>query len=126
MTEFINIQGACHCKAIQYVAKVPKSVDVIRCNCSICSMTGYQHLIVPHANFQLQSGNILLTEYLFGTQKAKHLFCQVCGIKSFYQPRSHPNAYSLNLNCCSGIDCLEIKIIDFDGQNWEDSIASIT
>ena len=44
------------------------------------------------------SGGEGLTSYRFGTGAANHLFCAVCGVKSFYQPRSHPEAWSVNLN----------------------------
>ena len=44
------------------------------------------------------SGEDRLTSYRFGTGAANHLFCAVCGVKSFYQPRSHPDAWSVNLN----------------------------
>ena len=40
-----------------------------------------------------------LTSYRFGTGAADHLFCRNCGVKSFYQPRSHPDAWSVNANC---------------------------
>jgi len=40
-----------------------------------------------------------LTDYRFGSGAAAHLFCKVCGIKSYYQPRSHPDCYSVNLRC---------------------------
>jgi hypothetical protein len=36
------------------------------CNCSICSKTGFLHLIVPHGDFTLLSGRESLTSYRFG------------------------------------------------------------
>lgn len=49
------------------------------------------HVIVPHGDFRLLSGEDKLTTYTFGTHTAKHLFCSVCGVQSFYQPRSNPH-----------------------------------
>jgi hypothetical protein len=45
----------------------------------------------PGDRFKLVSGKDVLTSYGFNTQTAKHLFCSVCGIKSFYVPRSGIN-----------------------------------
>jgi len=98
---------------------VPAAVEVLDCNCSICSMTGFRHLIVPHHDFRLVSGEASLTSYRFGTGAADHFFCAVCGVKSFYQPRSHPHAWSLNLNALDHPTKLAITARDFDGRNWE-------
>jgi hypothetical protein len=87
-------------------------------------MTGFRHLIVPHQDFRLVSGGHLLTSYRFGTG-AEHLFCSVCGIKSFYQPRSHPQAWSLNLNAVQDTSGLSIALRAFDGRNWENARASL-
>jgi hypothetical protein len=47
----------------------------------------------------LLSGNDVLRSYTFNTHTARHLFCSVCGIKSFYVPRSHPDGISVNARC---------------------------
>ena len=49
---------------------------------------------MPHEEFRLLSGQEALTGYRFGTGSANHLFCSICGIKTFYQPRSRPEAWS--------------------------------
>jgi hypothetical protein len=78
-------------------------------------MLDYEHLFIGHDDFKIIKGSELLTKYYFGTQKAKHFFCKDCGIKSFYQPRSHPNSYSINLKCVE--DPPKIKnIVHFDGK----------
>ena len=60
----------------------------------------------------------------FGTGTAEHLFCRHCGVKSFYQPRSHPDAWSVNAHCLD--QPLELTIEQFDGRNWEAAAASLT
>ena len=85
----------------------------------MCSLTNYQHLFVPHQDFILNSGKDNLSSYQFGTKKAEHLFCKTCGIKSFYQPRSHPNAYSIHVANLDDSSILDITKKYFDGQNWE-------
>ncbi len=103
---------------------MPQSVEVLDCNCSICSMTGFRHLMVPHADFRLLSGEGSLASYRFGTGAAEHLFCRTCGVKSFYQPRSHPDSWSVNVNALERADGLAITVRAFDGRNWESAAAA--
>ncbi|MFL6858533.1 MAG: GFA family protein [Allosphingosinicella sp.] len=125
MTHIATISGGCHCGAVRYEAQVPAEVEVLDCNCSICAMTGFRHLIVPHHDFRLLSGRGALTAYRFGTGAAEHLFCAACGVKSFYQPRSHPEAWSLNLNALDDVSALTITARAFDGRHWETAKAAL-
>ena len=104
---------------------MPERVEILDCNCSICAMTGFRHLIVPHQDFRLLSGAERLTSYRFGTGAANHLFCASCGVKSFYQPRSHPGAWSVNLNALDDVSGLAISASAFDGRNWEQAAAGL-
>jgi hypothetical protein len=115
----VTISGGCHCRAVRFEARVPRAVEVLDCNCSICAATGFRHLIVPHEDFHLLSGEPALTHYRFGTGAADHVFCSVCGVKSFYQPRSHPEAWSLNFNALDDVTELLVTVRAFDGRNWE-------
>ncbi len=117
--------GSCHCGAVQFDVLTPAEVTVQDCNCSICSKTGYLHLIVGSGEFRLNKGEDHLTEYRFNTGAARHLFCKVCGVKSFYVPRSHPDGYSVNLRCLNRDDFDDIAIEPFDGQNWEANIDDL-
>jgi len=110
--------GGCHCGSVSFEIRIPDSIVVHRCNCSICRKSGYLHLIVAADDFSLLSGDENLTDYRFHTGVARHLFCDVCGIKSFYVPRSHPKAFSVNLNCIEVPGGVEVRIEDFDGRNW--------
>ena len=121
----MRIAGGCHCRAVRFEAEVPDAVEILDCNCSICSATGFRHLIVPHEDFTLVSGGDALTSYRFGTGAAEHLFCRTCGIKSFYQPRSHPSAWSVNLNALDDPGALRISVRSFDGRNWEAARATL-
>jgi len=94
-------------------------IELLDCNCSICAKTAYLHLIVDSARFRLVAGSEQLTTYTFNSGAAKHLFCSVCGIKSFYLPRSHPGAVSVNYRCLDRPDFRSVRITPFDGRNWE-------
>lgn len=88
-------------------------------------MTGYLHVFIPQGDLKILSGADHITTYTFGSHAAKHMFCSVCGIKSFYVPKSHPEDYSVSYHCISP-GTLEItKIIPFDGQNWEKNIEAL-
>ncbi len=117
-------QGSCHCGAIQFEVEAPESVEVENCNCSICAMTGFLHLIVPARHFRLLSGEEILTTYTFNTGVAKHKFCKTCGVKPFYIPRSNPDGVDINLRCLS-TQPKQVKVIDFDGQNWEQNAHTV-
>ncbi len=115
----IPVRGGCHCGAVKYEVTVSRQLLVHECNCSICSKSGYLHLIVPAKDFRLLSGKDQLSEYRFNTGMARHLFCSQCGIKSFYVPRSNPDGYSVNVNCLDLPGKVVITVEEFDGQNWE-------
>jgi hypothetical protein len=118
-------EGGCHCGAVRFRVEVEAHV-ALDCNCSICRMKGNVHLIVPRAQFTLLKGEDALTTYRFNTGVARHTFCRVCGIHPFYVPRSHPDGIDVNIRCLDGDAMGRFAIEKFDGQRWEDSVASIT
>ncbi len=54
------------------------------------------------------------------------MFCSRCGIKSFYVPRSHPEGVSVNARCLERATIASMKLVTFDGENWEQSADQIT
>ena len=117
--------GGCHCGAIKFEVGVPEAAKLVECNCSICSKTAYLHLIVPKEKFKLLTGEGSYSTYTFDTHEAKHHFCKICGIKSFYIPRSHPNGVSVNARCLDKFDLESYDVEKFDGQNWEQNIEKL-
>lgn len=65
-----------------------------------------------------------LTCYTFNTHQAKHLFCNTCGVQSFYRPRSNPDGYGVMPHCLDVGTVKDIKVEFCDGQNWEKFIAN--
>jgi hypothetical protein len=104
---------------VRFEVTAPARIQVTDCNCSICSKTGYLHLIVPKSQFKLLSGEDVLSTYEWNTGTAKHHFCSVCGIKSFYVPRSHPHGYSVNARCLDEGTVEAMDVVKKDGRNWE-------
>ena len=117
--------GGCHCGAIAFEVDAPARLKVQRCNCSMCRITGFEHLIVPASHFRLLRGGQQLQTYTFNTGIARHLFCQTCGVKSFYVPRSNPDGYSVNLRCLDRSQVSDVVYEDFDGDNWEVGAAEL-
>jgi len=126
MTKQITHTGGCHCGAVRFEVLAPAVLDATSCNCSICNKTGFLHLIVTADDFRVTAGEDNLTDYRFNTGTAKHLFCKTCGVKAFYRPRSHPDGWSVNVHCIDKDTVLGVEVTEFDGDNWEENIASIT
>jgi len=121
----IKHSGGCHCGRVRFEIEAEPDIEAVECNCSVCSKTGFLHLIVSRPQFTLHQGAESLSTYTFNTGVAKHLFCKVCGIKSFYIPRSHPQDYSVNVRCLEPGTIRKITVIPFDGEHWEDHVLEL-
>ena len=117
--DHITHRGGCHCGGVRFEVQAPAAIEVMDCNCSICSMAGFLHLIVPAAQFRLLRGADTLSSYQFNTGTARHLFCPVCGIKPFYVPRSHPDGYSVNARCLDEGTVTGMHVVACNGREWE-------
>jgi hypothetical protein len=124
-TPLITHHGGCHCGRVRFAVDAPAQLQVLECNCSICRMTGFLHLIVPAARFRLLAGAEVLSEYTFGTGTAKHRFCSVCGVKAFYVPRSHPDGFDVNARCLDTGTVAGMQVELFDDANREAETAAI-
>ena len=120
----VTHRGQCHCGAIRFEVEAPADIEASRCNCSICSMAGFLHLIVPRSRFRA-SGDHKMTTYRFNTGIAQHTFCPICGIKPFYVPRSNPDGVSVNVNCLDSATIASIRETPFDGRHWEQNADSL-
>lgn len=117
--------GGCHCRRVRFEFEAPATIEVLDCNCSICRMSGFLHLIVPSSRFRLTAGTDVLTEYRFHTGVARHMFCRCCGIKSFYVPRSHPDGYSVNVRCLDEGTVTGTIVAPFDDRDREAAMAAL-
>jgi hypothetical protein len=115
-------RGGCHCGRVDYEIAGPIDGRVSECNCSICTKKGYIHWVIPRERFRLLTPSEHLATYRFNTKAAKHHFCPVCGVASFYIARSDPDKIDINLRCVEGIDLSSFPIQNFDGRNWEAAI----
>jgi hypothetical protein len=116
--------GGCHCGAVRFAVLAPDEIEARECNCSICAKAGYLHLIVDAARFRLTQGADKIATYTFNTGSAKHHFCALCGVKSFYVPRSKPDGYSVNVRCLDLGQVTVARVAPFDGRHWEQAFAA--
>ena len=110
----VTHRGGCHCHRVRFEVDAPAAIEALDCNCSICHMSGFLHLIVPAPRFRLLAGVDDLVEYTFNTGAAKHRFCRHCGIKSFYVPRSHPDGIDVNVRCLDAGSVASLRVLPFD------------
>ena len=116
--------GGCHCGAVRFEVLAPDEIEARECNCSICRKAGYLHLIVDKERFRLTQGADKIATYSFNTGTAKHHFCSLCGVKSFYVPRSKPDGYSVNVRCLDDGQVTVARVVPFDGRHWEQAFAA--
>ena len=116
-----DYEGGCHCGRVRFRVRGDLATTTT-CNCSMCTMKGYLHLIVPPEDFQLLTSRDELATYTFSTGVARHTFCRTCGIHPFYIPRSDPDKIDVNVRCLDGVDAAAIDAAPFDGRHWEEAM----
>ena len=117
-------RGGCHCGAVSFQVEAPADLEATVCNCTICTKSGFLHLIVPASRLHVE-GDENLTTYRFNTGTAQHTFCRICGVKPFYVPRSNPDGFSVNVNCIDRTTVRNVRTTPFDGRNWEDHASTL-
>lgn len=125
MNDWVTHRGRCHCGAVRFEVDALARIAAIECNCSICRMTAFLHLIVPTTRFRLTRGEEMLSEYTFNSGVARHRFCRACGIKSFYVPRSNPDGIDVNVRCLDAGTIEGIDISPFDDNDRDAATAAI-
>ena len=118
MTETKKYTGSCHCGNVRFEVTTALE-NVISCNCSICSRTGYLLNFVPVEQFTLLAGDDQVTDYQFKSKRIHHLFCKTCGVRSFGRGQGSggkPVAF-VNVRCLDGVDLDALEIKKFDGRS---------
>ncbi|KAJ4837945.1 hypothetical protein Tsubulata_015660 [Turnera subulata] len=123
-SQIVSHTGGCHCGRVRWKVHALSSLVAWNCNCSDCYMRCNTRFIVPSERFELLGDSAeFLTPYTFGTHTAKHTFCKVCGITSFYTPRSNPDGVAVTFRCVDLGTLTHVEIKQYDGKNWESSYS---
>ncbi|XP_041052628.1 centromere protein V, partial [Carcharodon carcharias] len=114
--------GGCHCGAVRFELRASADLHLLHCNCSTCTKKQIKGFFVPASQFRLLIGADNLTVYTFNMKQAKHTFCKICGVQSFYTPRSHPNGYVVMAYCLDEGTVNSVTVEQFNGKDWEKSM----
>jgi len=111
--------GSCHCGAVRYEATLDLQKPVISCNCSMCGRVGSLLTFIGEGDFKLLAGDDSLTDYQFNKHVIHHLFCKVCGIKSFARGTGPggKEMTAINVRCLDGVDPAALTVKQFDGRS---------
>lgn len=115
----MKYSGGCHCGKVRYEVDLDLEKPVVTCNCSMCGRAGTLLSFVPASQFTLLSGADELTDYKFNKMRISHVFCSVCGIKSFARGTAKDGSpmIAVNTRCIDGVSLDAVKIQKFDGKN---------
>ncbi len=74
---------------------------------------------VPADKFKLLSGAEVLIDYRFNSKVINHLFCSVCGIKSFASGTSKDGVETraINVRCLDDVDLQALPTRHVDGKS---------
>jgi hypothetical protein len=111
--------GGCQCGKVRYEVKLDLEKPVISCNCSMCGRSGTLLMFVPADQFTLTSGEDVLTDYQFNKHVIHHLFCKVCGIKSFARGvgKGGVATVAINTRFLDGVDIARLNVTPYDGKS---------
>ncbi|WP_237022523.1 GFA family protein [Herbaspirillum frisingense] len=111
--------ASCHCGAVRF-RFLSHIEEVVQCNCSYCLRKAALHHRVDAQRFTLVEGAAMLTRYRFGTLRATHFFCRLCGTPTHCHPRSAPAQINVNVRCVDDA-CLWLAVLPVrhhDGRAW--------
>ena len=119
-------RGSCHCGAVRFEADIDLAQGTVRCNCTLCTKQRNWAAIVPRAAFRLLQGATALSEYRCNTRSEAHLFCAVCGIRTFGTGTSPRwgEYVAVSVACLDDVDDAELAAAPvswLDGRNddWQ-------
>ena len=110
--------GGCHCGSVRYEVDLDLA-HTVTCNCSICQKTGSTLAFAPADSFKLLRGSEVLTDYQFNKKVIHHLFCSVCGIRSFARGTKPDGSETIavNVRCLDDVDLSALSPAPFDGRS---------
>jgi len=124
--------GSCHCQAVRFECELDLDDGTSRCNCSVCTKARFWKTVVKADAVRIVGGEEELTEYRFGGNNIRHLFCRTCGIKPF--GRGHLDELgdfvAVNLACLDDatdeeLAAAPVRYEDGRHNNWNETPAEV-
>ena len=109
-------QASCHCGRIQIEIAAELS-EVVECNCSLCSRSGFLHWYVRPEQVRLLTTGNQVSTYAWRSITGGQHFCPNCGIAIIRTSTQYPPPISVNARCVEGIDLSALQIRQFDGEH---------
>ena len=104
--EELAVKGSCHCGAVQITVAAPPE-QVTRCNCSLCSKTGWIGGYWHPDDVQVAASTEALTAYVQGDRMITTWHCATCGSPTHWTPRTAPP------------DRMGVNMRMFDPEEWQ-------
>lgn len=119
MGETKTWSGGCHCGSVRFDVNLDISAPMTACNCSICQKTGTLLAFVDSSAFTLKQGESSLRDYQFGKKHVHHMFCDVCGVRTFGSGATPEGGemYAVNARLLDGVDARELEVTWFEGRD---------
>ena len=106
--------GSCHCGAVRF--EVSAQIDELTtCDCSLCVKKNAVMAKVYEDALTVTAGEEALSLYQWNTRRAKHYFCNRCGIYTFHRKRSAPDHYGVNVFCLDNFDVASMPVRATEG-----------
>ena len=107
---------SCHCGHLVLEVEAPLD-EVVECNCSICTRTGFLHWYVPPESVRYVSERNGASTYWWRSATGGQHFCPNCGIAVIRTSTRFPPPISINARCIEGVELSALKIRQFDGRH---------
>jgi hypothetical protein len=116
-------RGSCHCGDVRFEVELDASTGT-QCNCTICMKTALTSAIVKPDAFALLTDPEKISEYAWGHQVGKRIFCKRCGVQCYglgHLPELGGDFVSISLNALDDVDLCDVTVTHWDGRhdNWQ-------
>jgi hypothetical protein len=108
--------GSCHCGLVRFTL-LSDPVELTTCDCSLCVKRNAVMAKMPQADLRIDAGAEHLTLYEWNTRRAKHYFCDRCGIYVFHRKRAAPDHFGVNIFCLDGFDTARLPVRATEGES---------
>ncbi|KAL2832511.1 Mss4-like protein [Aspergillus cavernicola] len=115
-----SYQGICHCGTVKFSFTLPTPItemEVVRCNCSICTQNGYLMVYPKPSEISFDHPEDAVTAYRFASKKFPHYFCATCGSSLYARGPEETGLVAVNVRAVEGVDLETLKLKAMDGRS---------